>query len=92
MSKVTDEERFRRAQAHIDEAWSLANRVTSQTPGKERGALIIRVRSQYNHAHSYIGKYLRKKNPPYPQNLSRKAEEMLDHAYAALHHARRFSK
>ena len=90
---LTPDERFRRARTAIAEAQRLANQVTASTPGRERGGLITRTRTQVNAAHSALGALTRDHRPDTPERaaLRQQAQALLEEAHAALAHARRYS-
>lgn len=88
---LTTAERFERAEAALAEARRLAHLITEQTPGKERGPLIIRTRSQCLRAHSYIGRMIRRNTTASPAEQARAAQILAD-VEKQLHYARRFSQ
>ena len=92
-SPLTPAERFRRASLALAEAQRLANQVTERTPGRERGALINKTRTQYNQVRAALGTFLRRRasNTPEQQAYRQRAEQLIEQAGAALQHARRFS-
>ena len=92
-ASLTPTERFRRARLALAEAQRLANQVTERTPGRERGALITKTRTQVNQVRAALGTFTRRRasNTAEQQAHRQQAAELIDQAHAALQHARRFS-
>lgn len=86
---LSAEERFRRAESAVAEAKRLADSITRDTPGSERAALIAKVRTQYNAAHTAVAQFTNARQPDTAEK--RRAVKLLEEAEKQVQRARKFS-